>query len=122
MAITLGKDCSISLGGTIASARSVTLSESARTIDVNPYGSRYSCVYQTGYECSVSVELNDSADLKSAFYNMHTGMPFQVSGGAAGFSFKAVMTAISESDPIDGVATFTLEGKMTDPRLNRDSG
>ena len=120
MAITLGKDCSISLdGGYITSARNVTLTESARTIDVNPYGSRYAATYSTGYECTVSVELNDSADLGTAFNRMHTGGTFQVSGGAAGFSFLAVLTGISETDPVDGVATFTLEGKMTDPRLVR---
>jgi hypothetical protein len=120
MAITLGKDCTIVLdGGYIASARNVTLTESARTIDVNPYGSRYAGVYSTGYECSVSVELNDVSGLGTAFERMHTGGTFQVSGGASGFSFLAVLTGISESDPIDGVATFTLEGKMTDPRLVR---
>ncbi len=120
MAITLGKDCSISLdGGFIRSARNVTLIESARTIDVNPYGSRYAATYSTGYECTVSVELNDAADLGSAFQKMHTGGTFQVFGGAAGFSFTAVLTGISESDPIDGVSVFTLEGKMTDPRLVR---
>ena len=120
MAITLGKDCTIVLdGGTIASARNVTLSESARTIDVNPYGSRYAATYSTGYECTVSVELNDSADLGTAFQKMHTGGTFEVSGGAGGFAFLAVLTGISESDPVDGVATFTLEGKMTDPRLVR---
>jgi hypothetical protein len=120
MAITLGKDCTISLdGGIIASARSVTLTESARTIDVNPYGSRYAATYNTGYECTVSVELNDSDDLGTAFEKMHTGGTFTVNGGAAGFSFLAVLTGISESDTIDGVATFTLEGRMTDPRLAR---
>ncbi len=120
MAITLGKDCSIVLdGGYIFSARNVTLTESARTIDVNPYGSRYAGVYSTGYECSVSVELNDAADLGTAFQRMHTGGTFTVNGGASGFSFLAVMTGISETDPIDGVATFTLEGRMTDPRLTR---
>lgn len=120
MAITLGKDCSIVLdGGQILSARNVTLTESARTIDVNPYGSRYAGVYSTGYECSVSVELNDEADLGTAFQRMHTGGTFQVTGGAAGFSFLAVMTGISETDPIEGVSTFTLEGRMTDPRLAR---
>lgn len=120
MAITLGKDCSIALdGGYIASARNVTLTESARTIDVNPYGSRYAATYNTGYDCTVSVELNDVAGLGTAFEKMHTGGTFQVFGGAAGFSFIAVMTGISETDPIDGVATFTIEGKMTDPRLVR---
>lgn len=120
MAITLGKDCSIILdGGRILSARNVTLSESARTIDVNPFGSRYAATYSTGYDCTVSVELNDSSDLGSAFERMHTGGTFQVSGGAAGFSFLAVLTGISETDPIDGVATFMLEAKMTDPALVR---
>lgn len=120
MAITLGKDCSIVLdGGRIASARNVTLTESARTIDVNPYGSRYAATYSTGYECTVSVELNDVSGLGTAFEKLHTGGTFKVSGGAAGFSFLAVMTGISETDPIDGVATFTLEGKMTDSRLVR---
>ena len=120
MAITLGKDCTISLdGGTILSARNVTLTETARTIDVNPYGSRYAGVYSTGYECSVSVELNDSSDLGTAFSKMHSGGTFMVAGGAGGFSFLAVMTGISESDPIDGVATFVLEGRMTDPMLQR---
>ena len=121
MAITLGKDCSISLdGGTITSARNVTLTESARTIEVNPYGSRYAAAYSTGYECTVSVELNDAAELGSAFAKMHTGGTFQVYGGAGGFSFLAVLTGISETDPIDGVSVFTLEGKMTASRLVRE--
>jgi len=120
VAITLGKDCTISLdGGYIASARNVTLTESARTIDVNPYGSRYAATYSTGYECTVGVELNDVAGLGTAFSKMHSGGTFQVSGGAGGFSFLAVLTGISETSSIDGVATFTLEGKMTDPRLER---
>lgn len=120
MAITLGKDCTIVLdGGVIASARNVQLSETARTIDVNPFGSRYAATYSTGYECSVSVELNDPADLGTAFQHMHAGSTFEVSGGAAGFSFTAVLTSIQESDPIDGVSSFILEGKMTDPRLVR---
>jgi len=120
VAITLGKDCSISLdGGLMTSVRNVTLSETARTIDVNAFGSRYAAVYSTGYDISVSVELNDAADLGTAFNRMHTGTTFSVNGGAAGFSFLAVLTGITETDPIDGVATFVLEAKMTDPALTR---
>lgn len=118
MAITLGKDCQIILdGGVVASARNVVLSESARTIDVNAYGSRYAAVYSTGYECSVQVELNDPAQLGSAFGRMHTGTRFTVSGGASGFSFQAVITGITESDPLDGVVSCTIEAKMTHPGL-----
>jgi len=120
VAITLGKDCSIQLdGGLMRSVRNVTLSETARTIDVNAFGSRYAAVYSTGYDISVSVELNDAADLGTAFNRMHTGTTFSVNGGAAGFSFLAVLTGITETDPIDGVATFVLEAKMTDPALTR---
>lgn len=118
MAITLGKDCAIVLdGGVVLSARNVTLSESARTIDVNEYGSRYSAVYSTGYDCTVSVELNDPVDLGTAFARMHTGTSFAVQGGAAGFAFQAVVTGISESDPIDGVVSCVIEAKMTHPTL-----
>jgi hypothetical protein len=121
MAITLGRNCSISLGGGyIASARNVTLSQSARTIDVNPYGSRYAATYSTGYECTVSVEFNDVAGLGTAFEKMKSGGTFLVSGGAGGFSFLAVLTGITETDPIDGVASFVLEGRMTDQRLMRE--
>ena len=120
MAITLGKDCAILLSGNrIQSVRNVTLTESARTIDVNAFGSRYAAVYSTGYDVSVSVELNDAADLGNAFGHLHAGTTFQVSGGAGNFNFLAVMTGISESDPIDGVATFVLEGRLTDPRVVR---
>ena len=114
MAITLGKDCFVSLGGgTVLSARNVTLSESARTIDVNPYGSREVVAYSTGYECSVSIEFNDEIDVRGAFAYMHSGESFTVLGGAGGFSFRAILTGISESDPIDGVAVFSVEAKMT---------
>lgn len=118
MAIVLGKDCTITVaGGVVLSARSVTLTESSRTIDINAYGSRYASVYSTGYDCSVSIEFNDTADIGTAFQLLHLGTSFNVSGGAAGFSFDAVVTGIAETDPIDGVASFNLEAKMTHPGL-----
>lgn len=122
MAITLGKDCSISLdNGQILSARNVTLSESARTIEINEFGSRYNAVYSTGYDCSVTVELNDPTDLGSAFDRLHSGTSFGVSGGAGGFSFQAVVTGISESDPVDGVVSCIIEAKMTHASLRSGS-
>lgn len=119
MAITLGKDCTIVLAGhVIASARNVTISESARTIDVNAYGSRYAAVYSTGYDCSVSIELNDPNDIGNiGFLLLHTGQRFTVNGGAMGFSFQAVCTGITETDPLSDAVSCTIEAKMTDPRL-----
>jgi hypothetical protein len=111
VAITLGKDCSISVGGAIGSARNVTFTGTARTIDIEEYGSRTNCVYSTGYDLSVSFEFNDSSDL--SFTQLLQGTVITVSGGAGGWSFPAVVTSISETDPIDGVATFNVECRLT---------
>lgn len=111
MAITLGKDCTVSVGGNIGSARNVTFTGSARTIDIEAYGARASEVYSTGYDLSISFEFNDSADL--SFSQLLNGTEIQVSGGAGGWSFPAVVTGISESDAIDGVATFQVEARLT---------
>ena len=111
MAITLGKDCTVSVGSNIGSARNVTWSHTARTIDVEEFGSREVAVYQTGYDATISFEFNDSDDL--SFTQMVQGTTISVSGGAAGWSFDAVVTSISENDSIDGVATFNVEAKLT---------
>lgn len=113
MPITLGKDCSISVGSNVASARNVTITETARTIDIEPFGSRLRGVYSTGYDASVSVELNDGDDVSSLFTNCQDGTEITVSGGSGAWSFPAVVTSISEAFSVDGVATFTIEAKMT---------
>lgn len=117
MAITLGKDCSISIGSNIVSARSVTLTESARTIDVNQFGTRVMAVYSTGYDASVSVEFNDSSDASGLFTSLQNGDLVSVTGGAGSWSFDAVVTGLSETASVDGVATFTVEARMTSPGL-----
>lgn len=113
MAITLGKDCVVSAGGNIASARSVTWSHTVRTIDIAEYGSRYASVYPTGFDASVSIEFLDVADSAAVLDSVINGTEIAVSGGAGSWSFPAVVTGISESDPIDGVATFTVEARVT---------
>ena len=113
MAITLGKDCTVSAGGTIASARNVTWSHTVRTIEIEEYGSRYASVYPTGFDASVSIEFLDSADAVNVLDSVINGTEIVVSGGAGAWSFPAVVTSISENDPIDGVATFTVEAKVT---------
>jgi hypothetical protein len=117
VAITLGKDCTVSAGGNIASARNVTWQQTARTIDIEEYGSRFASVYTTGYDISVSIEFNDGADAANMLTSLVEGTTIQVSGGAGAWSFPAVVTSISESDPIDGVATFTVEARVTRANL-----
>ena len=111
MAITLGRNCSISVGGNIASARNVTISQTAKTIDVEEFGSRVSAVYSVGYDLTASIEMNDPADVTDA--QLINGTQITVSGGSGGWSFPAVVTGISETFGIDGVATFNVECKLT---------
>ena len=113
MAVTLGKDCSVSVGGTITSARNVSFTSTAKTIDVDAYGTRESQVYSVGYDTAVMVEFNDSGSASALWTAMTNGALMNVSGGAGSWSFSAVITGISETDPIDGAATFTVEAKLT---------
>lgn len=111
MAITLGRNCSISVGGNIASARNVTISETAKTIDVEEFGSRVNAAYSVGYDITASIELNDVADVDDSYITQ--GTTLTVSGGAGSWSFPAIVTGISETFGVDGVATFTIECRIT---------
>jgi hypothetical protein len=113
VAITLGKDVSVSLGGNIASAKSATFSQSARTISIERYGNRLDEVYSTGRTATVSVTLNDGDDSVALFSKLQSGEEIAVSGGSGGWAFIAVVTSISESCSVDGVCEFTIEAQMT---------
>ena len=113
MAITLGKDATVSVGGTITGVRNVTFSSSARTIDIEEYGSRFVSVYQTGRDASLSMEANDDASISTLFTALNNGAEVTVSVSPGGASFPAVITSISSNASIDGVVTFQVEAKMT---------
>ena len=117
MAITLGKDATISVGGGMVGVRDVTLTHTARTIDIEAYGLRLAEVYSTGYDASLSMELNDDTSLGSLFSALQNGQPVVVSGGAGSWSFDAIISGISERASIDGVVTFQIEARMTKPGL-----
>lgn len=117
MAVTLGKDCTVSVDGTITSARNVSFSSSVKTIDINAFDSRYAEVYPVAYENTVQIEFNDSADVGAVAGWIESGTTVTVSGGVNGWSFPAVITAFSESDPLDGAVAFTVEAKRTRPGL-----
>jgi hypothetical protein len=113
VAITLGKDVTVSLGGNIASARSATLSAAARTIPIERYGSRLEEVYSTGRSATVSITFNDGADAAALFAKLNNGQSITVSGGSGGWAFPAVVTSINETCPLDGVCEFTIEAQLT---------
>lgn len=113
MAITLGKDATVSVGGSIVGVRNVTFSSTARTIDIDEYGSRFVSVYQTGRDGSLSMEANDDASMSGLFTALNNGTEVTVSGSPGGWSFPAVITSISSNAAIDGVVTFQVEARLT---------
>lgn len=113
MPITLGKDCTVSVNGLVASARNVSFSASVKTIDVDEFYERTAQVYPVGHDVVVQIEFNDSSDLPNVLSWMENGTEVYVSGGAAGWEFPAVITSFSESDPLDGAVAFTVEARRT---------
>ncbi len=111
MAITLGKDATLTVGGAITSVRNVTWNASARTIEIEEYGSREQAVYSTGWAATVSFEINDSANLDLT--KLTNGTLVAVSGGTGGWVFNAVVTSITETNPLDGVTSYSVECALT---------
>ena len=113
MAIQLGKDCVISVDGALVGVRSVNVQRTARTIDVDEYGSRQAAVYPTGFETTVSIELNDIDGCALAGPGIIEGRKFElVSTGGSGVTIPCVVTSFSESQPVDGVVTYTVEARL----------
>ena len=111
MAITLGKDATISVGGTVASVRNVQFRASSRTIEIEEYGTREAAVYSTGWNASVSFEINDDADMDLDL--LLDGTLVAVSGGIAGWSFNAIVTDVAEVATLDGAVTWQVECALT---------
>jgi hypothetical protein len=113
VAIQLGKDCVISVDGALVGVRSVNVQRTARTIDVDEYGSRQAAVYPTGFETTVSIELNDIDGCALAGPGIIEGRKFElVSTGGSGVTIPCVVTSFSESQPVDGVVTYTVEARL----------
>ena len=111
MAITLGKEATLTVATGVASVRNVQWQGAARTIDVEEFGVRAAAAYSIGWEASVSFEINDDADVGIDL--LTDGTLVLVSGGEAGWSFDAIVTGISETNPLDGVTTWLVECRMT---------
>lgn len=111
MGITLGKEATLTVATGVASVRNVQWQGSARTIDVEEFGVRPAAAYSIGWEAAVSFEINDDADVDIDL--LTNGTVVQVSGGEAGWSFDAIVTGISETNPLDGVTTWQVECRLT---------
>lgn len=97
MAVTLGKDVTIT---GITNARSVTVNNTAAEVDVTKLGDTSRKFRKAMIEQTVEVECVDEPGVA-------VGDVFTLSGSQTG-NVKYVVTNVAESDPIDGITTFTV--------------
>lgn len=111
MAITLGKDCSISVGGSsIAGARNASISYQLRTVDVKAMDTTDTQTANVGLDCVLNFETNEPNDISALITSMQNrSSTVSASGGAGGMSFTGIVTNITENFAVDGVATFSVE-------------
>ena len=100
--IKLGKD--VTIGG-VSNARSCTVTNSASEVDVTKFGDTSRKFQKALIEQTIEVECVDAPGVT-------IGAPFTITGTSTG-NASYVCTNISESQPLDGVVTFTVSGSRT---------
>lgn len=97
MAVTLGKDVTIT---GITNARSVTVNNSGNEVDVTKFGDTSRKFRKTLIEQTIEVECVDDPGVAA-------GDTFTLGGTTTG-AVDYIVTNVTESDPIDGVKTYTV--------------
>ena len=102
--IVLGKDAVIT---GVSNARSCTVSSSASEIDVTKFGDTSRKFRKAMIEQTVELECVDAPGVS-------IGGTFTLGGTATG-SATYIVTNITQSDPLDGIQTFTVSASRTTP-------
>ena len=121
MAITLGKNCSVSIGGTAIGARDVSISYSAQTIEVNEWMTTQRAKYPIGYTGKITVETIDDQDVTGLITNL-TGTGATISVSAGTISFTGIVTGITENTSVEGVRTFSVNAEIGKSGFGRATG
>lgn len=116
MAISLGRNCVLTWDSvTVPGVRDVVVSSATQTLDFQPFGSRASYKYPTAYSASLTVVTIDSAAATTAEAALEAGTEIAVS--ADGWTFTAIVTAVSDSQPLDDVRAWSIALEKTYPGL-----
>ena len=106
---TLGKDCTVSIGGvTGTTVRSVSYSSSVKELEVQAFGGYKICHYPIGFDGTVEIEFVDDPGL---WQTLENGTPIQISG--SGLSGTFLITSINRSEPLDDVVTVRIQAKYS---------
>jgi Tfp pilus assembly protein PilW len=100
--IQLGKDVSVT---GVANARSCTVTSTASDIDVTKFGDTSRKFRKALIEQTIEVECVDTP-------NVTIGGTFTIAGTTTG-NATYICTNISESQPLDGIVTYTVSGSRT---------
>lgn len=97
--IILGKDVAIS---GVSNARSATVTNSASEVDCTKFGDTARKFKKALIEQTIEVECVDDPGVEA-------GGTFTISGTQTG-NATYICTNVAESDPIDGIKTYTVSG------------
>ena len=103
MSVQLGKDVTIT---GVSNARTVTVNNSAAEVDVTKLGDTSRKFRKALIEQTVEVECVDDPGVEA-------GDTFTLSGSSTG-DVVYVVTNVAESDPIDGIKTFTVSASRSE--------
>lgn len=100
MAVSLGKDVTIT---GVSNARSVTVNNTANEVDVTKFGDSTRKFIKAMVEQTVEIECVDAPGVS-------IGGTFTLSGTDTG-DVVYVVTNIAQSQPIDGIITYTVSAQ-----------
>ena len=100
--VTLGKDVTIT---GVANARSATVTNSASDVDVTKFGDASRKFRKALIEQTIELECVDAPGVT-------IGGTFTIGGTQTG-NATYVVTNISQSQPLDGISTYTVSGSRT---------
>ena len=102
--VTLGKD--VTIGG-VSNARSCTVNNSAAEVDVTKFGDTSRKFRKAMIEQTCELECVDDPGVDA-------GDSFTLTGTDTGASVVYIVTSVAESDPIDGIKTYTVSATRTE--------
>jgi hypothetical protein len=105
--ISLGRDAGLTWDGSnVDGVRDVSVTYTGQALEVRPFGSRATFTFQTGYAVDIAVETIDADAAAIARAAAVSGAEIAVVAG--GHSFSAVVTQVSDAQPLDGVRAWVV--------------
>jgi len=112
VAISLGREAGLTWGGVaVPGVRDVTVDYAVSSVEIRPFGSRAAITFPTAYAVTLTVDTIDDAAASTATAAAIAGTEIAVVAG--GHSFTAVVTGVSDAQPLDGVRAYAIQMAKT---------